>query len=69
MTAGFTITSGGEDKGRLKAHLERYRNREYKETPLLDKFEDIIDIVAKSYQGDRFRACLLLIYDVLMRKE
>jgi hypothetical protein len=68
MTAGFQVGSP-EDKAVLRAHLDRYRNREYKETPLLDKFEDILGVIAKGYQGDRFRACLLVIYDVLMRKE
>jgi hypothetical protein len=68
MTAGFQVGSP-EDKAVLRAHLDRYRNREYKETPLLDKFEDILGVIAKNYQGDRFRACLLVIYDVLMRKE
>jgi len=68
MTAGFQVASP-EDKAVLRAHLDRYRNREYKETPLLDKFDDILGIIAKNYQGDQFRACLLAIYDVLMRKE
>jgi hypothetical protein len=68
MTAAFQIQSN-DDKAKLKAHLDRYRNKEYKETPLLDKFEEIVGLVANSYQGDRFHALLLIVYDVLMRKE
>lgn len=71
MTAGFHInsTSTQDDKIKLRLQLDRYRNREYKETPLLDKFSEICDTVAKSYNNDSFKACLLIIYDVLMRKE
>jgi len=36
---------------------------------LLDKFEDIVGIIAQSHKGDRFKSTLLVIYDVLMRKE
>lgn len=71
MTAGFHL--GGnkpEAKAQLRAHLDAYKNREYKETPLLDKFGEIAGILARaSYQGDTFKAALLLIYDVLLRKE
>jgi len=68
MTAGFTVNNL-EDKIPLRIHLDRYRNREYKETPLLDRFHEISSIVGKSYNGDSFKASLLIIYDVLMRKE
>lgn len=68
MTAGFQIGSP-EDKVKLRTHLDRYRNREYKETPLLDNFAQICEIVGRSYGGDTFKGSLLLIYDVLMRKE
>jgi len=69
VTAGFHVGKT-ESKAQLRAHLDNYRNREYKETPLLDKFSDIASIVAKaSYEGDTFKASLLLIYDVLLRKE
>jgi hypothetical protein len=49
--------------------LDRYRNKEYKETPLLDNFSEICRLVSKSYHDDPFKASLLLIYDVLLRKE
>ncbi len=69
MTAGFYL-SKPECKAKLRAHLDKYRNREYKETPLLDNFSDISAIVAKSsYDGDTFKASILLVYDVLLRKE
>jgi hypothetical protein len=68
MTAGFQVAQP-DDKAKLRAHLDRYRNREYKETPLLDKFDDIVGSIARSYNGDKFKATLLVIYDVLMRKE
>lgn len=64
MTAGFKVDSL-DSKIKLRVHLDRYRNREYKETPLLDKFEEICAIV----DPDTFKACMLIIYDVLMRKE
>ena len=35
LTAGFHL-SNPESKAKLRAHLDKYRNREYKETPLLD---------------------------------
>lgn len=62
--------SNQDDKIKLRVHLDRYRNREYKETPLLDNFSDICKIIGKSsYNGDTFQAMLLLVYDVLIRKE
>lgn len=69
MTAGFAL-SKPEDKAQLRAYLDSYRNREYKETPLLDNFNKIVTTIAKtSYEGDTFKAALLVIYDVIMRKE
>lgn len=69
MTAGFAL-SKLEDKGELRALLDAYRNREYKETPLLDNFTKIITTIANSsYEGDTFKAALLVIYDVILRKE
>jgi hypothetical protein len=68
MTAGFHV-GNPDDKIKLRIHLDRYRMREYKETPLLDKFSEICKIVGNSYENDNFRAALLIIYDVLMRKE
>lgn len=62
--------SSPEARGKLRLYLDRYRNREYKDTPLLDHFSDLTDIIgASSYEGDTFKASLLLIYDVLLRKE
>ncbi len=68
MTAGFTVKTI-EDKKALRGILDRYRNRNYKETPLLDEFNSIASIIANSYDQDVFKAKLLVIYDVLMRKE
>jgi hypothetical protein len=68
MTAGFHV-SNVDYKVKLRIHLDKYRNREYKETPLLDSFGELSEIVGRSYGGDAFKASLLLIYDVLMRKE
>ena len=68
MTSGFQINNL-EDKKNMRTHLDKYRNKEYKETPLLDHFNNIAKIVAKSYNDDIFKAKLLIIYDVLMRKE
>lgn len=48
---------------------DKYRNKDFKETPLLDNLDQIIEIISKSYEGDIFRARLLLIYDVILRKE
>lgn len=49
--------------------LEKYRNKDYKETPLLDNLNEITRIIAKAYDNDIFKAKLLLVYDVLLRKE
>jgi hypothetical protein len=49
--------------------LDKYRNKEYKETPLLDNFQEIAETIGKSYNNDSFEATLRLVYDVLMRKE
>lgn len=69
MTAGFAL-SKVEDRAQLRALLDAYRNREYKETPLLDSFNKLISIIANSsYEGDTFKAALLVIYDVILRKE
>lgn len=44
--------------------------KEYKESPLLDNFETIVQTVADAnYDGDTLRAALLLVYDVCIRKE
>jgi hypothetical protein len=68
MTAAFTV-SNTDDKIKLRVLLDRYRIKEYKETPLIDKFEEITQIIGRQYQDDTFKATMLLIYDVLMRKE
>lgn len=49
--------------------LDKYKIRDYKETPLLDSFNEVVKIVARSYNDDTFKAKLLIIYDVLLRKE
>lgn len=53
MTPGYTLKSQ-EDKRELRRHLDAYRNKSYKETPLLDHFKDISEIVARSYNNDTF---------------
>lgn len=40
MTAAFQLSSA-DDKVKLRVMLDQYRNREYKETPLLDNFGQI----------------------------
>ena len=42
----------------MRIILGKYQNREYKETPLLDNFKEICEIVSKSYNDDTFRASL-----------
>ena len=68
MTAGFTI-SKVEDKIEIRKYLEKYKNKSYKDTPLMDHFAEISQIVARSHDNDVFKAQLLIIYDVLLRKE
>lgn len=41
--------------------LDEYRIKSFKETPLMDKFNELVKIVANSYENDEFRATLLLI--------
>jgi hypothetical protein len=36
--------------------LDAYKNKEYKETPLLSKFDEIASIVAESNGNDMFKA-------------
>ena len=59
-----------EAKKEIRAFMDQYKVREYKETILLDNFEKISKIIADAnYDGDVFKAQLLLIYDVCIRKE
>ena len=47
-----------------------YKSKEYKETPLLDNFKEICEIIADScYDSDTFKSCLLVLYDAFIRKE
>jgi hypothetical protein len=48
ITAGFTIANQ-DDKIKLRLLLDRYRNKEFKETPLLDRFNELAEIVGNSY--------------------
>jgi hypothetical protein len=70
---GFLI--GGKDlnmeaKKEIRALMDQYKVREYKETILLDNFDKIAKIIADAnYDGDVFKAQLLIIYDVCIRKE
>ena len=49
--------------------LDQYKQKEYKKTPLLDSINEISKIVAMNYENDEFKAVLLLIYDVCIRRE
>jgi hypothetical protein len=54
----------------LREFLDLYKVKEYKETPLIDNFETIAQIIADAnYEGDSFKASLLMVYDVCVRKE
>jgi hypothetical protein len=65
MSYGFSRGTGDVSK-----YLDLYRNKEYKETPLLDNFEEISKIIADaSYGGNVYKASLLMVYDVCIRKE
>jgi hypothetical protein len=33
-----------------------YRNKQYKETPILDNFDKIVELVSLSYENDKFKA-------------
>ena len=55
---------------KLRVFLEKYKSKEYRDTPLLDNFEEICRIIAlANYNGDILKAALLIIYDVCIRKE
>ena len=59
-----------EEKQRLRELLEKYKSKEYKQTPLLDNFDEIASIIGgANYNDDSFRAGLLMIYDACIRKE
>jgi hypothetical protein len=47
MTVAFAL-SRPEDKAQLRIFIDTYRNREYRETPLLDNFHKIVKIIADS---------------------
>jgi hypothetical protein len=47
-----------------------YKGKEYKETPILDNFKDICQIIADcNYNSDTFQSCILILYDACIRKE
>ena len=73
MSYGYRIGMPNQElecKQELRALLEKYKSKEYKETPLLDNFDKICKIIGKAnYEGDTEKAALLLIYDVCIRKE
>lgn len=59
-----------EAKEKLMKFLDAYKSKEYKETPLLDNFDQITKIIADAnYDGDTFKTTLLMVYDVCIRKE
>jgi hypothetical protein len=55
-------------KKKLRDILDKYKSREYKETPLLDNFETIVSLIAGE-KGDKFETCLKICYDICIRKE
>lgn len=70
VSYGYSVGErSAEDVKALRDLLDQYRHKEYKETPLLDNIDAITKIVAKNYEGDQFKAALLLIYDVCIRRE
>ena len=68
MGIGFQIKNP-EHKKDLRKILDLYRNKQYKETPLLDNFDKILQIISLSYENDKFKSMLYLVYDVILRKE
>ena len=68
MTAGYAI-NGNENKIKIRTILQKYKNKEYRETPLMDQLSEVFKVVAEGYENDIFKAQLLVIYDVLMKKE
>lgn len=59
-----------EAKDKLRKLLDTYKMKEYKESPLLDNFNSIVETVAEAnYNGDHLRTALLIVYDVCIRKE
>lgn len=59
-----------EYKDKLRNFLSKHKSKEYKQTPLVDNFKEIVSILAEAnYEKDELRAALLLAYDVCIRKE
>lgn len=59
-----------EEKDELRKFLNMHKSKEYKQTPLVDNFQEIVTILAGSnYEKDELRAAILLAYDVCVRKE
>lgn len=73
VSFGYSIgdsTQNKEAKKKVRSILDEYKSKEYRQTPLLDNFKKLVDIIADAnYGGDRFRVCLLMIYDACIRKE
>lgn len=69
-TFGYSIGSDEQATKKLRAFLEKYNEREYQQTLLLENLEEIASIIADAnYSGDTFKAKLLLFYDVFIRRE
>ncbi|CDW78409.1 UNKNOWN [Stylonychia lemnae] len=62
-------TNNYQDKKELRSYLDKYRIKDYRETPIIDNLDKICEIISRSYQNDQFKARLLLVYDVVLRKE
>jgi len=67
-TYSYEVTSE-DQKRRLKSLVDKFLGKEYKETPLLDKLDEVVSIIAESYENDKFHALLLIVHDCLVRKE
>lgn len=72
VTYGYKLGEEGERKEareRLRTLLNKYKAKEYRETPLLDEFAEVVSLIAGNYGNDNFKAALLIVYDVCIRKE
>jgi len=72
MTYGYQINKDEMPQksiDKLQEYLDKYKSKEYKETPLLDNFSNIARLISQNYDNDVFKATLLIMYDVCLRKE
>lgn len=53
----------------IQDFLTKYEQREYKQTPLLDNLEEILEVLKKNYEEDEQLALMRLIQAVMVEKE